>query len=169
MKKKSLVKILAMSIVVLFNVVNTQPVFAKDTILSEKKSDIKQLLFETISDIANNKEIQDIIQKYECKKSLLGFQHLQVNLQKEINDVIENNDAINKKLEQLSDLYCDCETGKAAIWKFPILCTLLLPLWWLFVYLAEVGGNIIYLITIPIFQVLNFLAYKFECYWLNAL
>jgi hypothetical protein len=57
-------KTFALSIVVLFIVVNIQPVFAKDNIFSEKKSDIKQLLFETISDIANNKKIKDIIQKY---------------------------------------------------------------------------------------------------------
>ncbi len=169
MKKEWLLKTLALCIFALFISVSFQPIVAKDTISLERKSNTKQVLFETIHDIANNKEFRDIIKKYESKRSLLGFQNLQVSLQKEITNVIENNDALNKRIEKLLDLNCDCENGKTTAWKFPILCTLLLPFWWLFVYLVEVGGNIIYLIAMPIFQILNFLAYKLDCYWLNTL
>ena len=169
MEKHLIKKGLVFAVILLFIGVSFQPVLAKDTISLERKSNTMQVLFETIHDIANNKEFQDIIKKYEGKRNLLGFQHLQVSLQKEITDVIENNDALNKSLEKLLDLNCDCENEKTTTWGFPILCTLLFPFWWLFVYLVEVGGNIIYLIAMPIFQILNFLAYKLDCYWLNTL
>ena len=169
MEKHLIKKGLVLAVILLFIVVSFQPIIAKDTISLERNSNTKQVLFETIHDIANNKEFQDIIKKYEGKRNLLGFQNLQVSLQKEIINVIENNDELNKRLEKLLDLNCDCENEKTTAWKFPILCTLLLPFWYLFVYLVEVGGNIVYLIAMPIFQILNFLAYKLDCYWLNTL
>jgi hypothetical protein len=127
MKKEWLIKSLALVIVVLFIGVSFQPIIAKDTILPEKKSDSKELL-ETIFDIANNKDIQSIIQKYETKNSLLGFQHLQVNLQKEIIDVIVKNDEFNKIIKQLLELPCECENNNTNRWSFPVICKLLLPL-----------------------------------------
>ena len=59
-------KCLAFAVILLFISISFQPVIAKDTISPMKKSDTKELL-ETIKDLANNKEIQDIIQKSEIK------------------------------------------------------------------------------------------------------
>jgi len=129
MKKEWLVKTLALSVVFLFVSVSFQPVFAKDNISPIKKSDTKELL-ETIKDLANNKEIQDIIQKSDVKGSPIRFQQLLGRLQKEIIGAIEKNDVLNKRLKQLQDLPCNCEKdNNTTRWSFPVICTLLFPLW----------------------------------------
>ena len=132
MKREWSVKTLALVIVVLFISVSFQPIIAKDNILPEKKSEIikidntKELLFETILDIANNKEIQNIIQKSEIKGSLIRFLQLVGKLQKEIIGAIGKNDAVNEKLKQLSDAQCDCENDNSIrLWHFPIVCAIL--------------------------------------------
>ena len=128
MLNKSNKKGLAFAIILLFICVSFQPIIAKDTISTEKKSDTKELL-ETIFDIANNKEIQDIIQKSEINGSPIRFQQLLVRLQKEIIGAIEKNEVLNERIKQLSDLPCDCEKNNTArLWHFPVICTLLYPL-----------------------------------------
>jgi len=75
MKKEWLVKTLALGVVVLFIGINFQSILAKDAASSKKKSDVvkiddeKDLLFGTIVDIANKKEIQKII-KNSYKKEI---------------------------------------------------------------------------------------------------
>jgi hypothetical protein len=76
-----------------------------------------------------------------------------------------NNPEIKEKCQELLDLRCDCENSNS--WDFLILCTFLYPLWFLLVYLAEVGGTIIFLIVMPIFYSVNYLAYTLDCYWLT--
>jgi len=148
-------KWLAVVIILLFVGISFQPVVSKDIDLPMKKSNTKELL-ETIKDIANNKEIQDIIQKSEIKGSPIRFQQLLERLQKEIIGAIEKNDVLNGRLKQLSDLPCDCEKDNSTGWNFPILCILLLPLFiysiWLFaryinealVFLVDDIGDILH-------------------------
>ena len=119
---------LVVTVILLFIGVSFQPIIAKDTISPVKKSDTKELL-ETIKDIAGNEEIQKVIQKYENKKSLLGFKQQLIKLQKEIINVIERNDALNERIKQLSDLPCDCEKDNLnRLWPFPVICTFLFVL-----------------------------------------
>jgi len=124
---KFIKKGLVVAVIFLFIGVCFQPIIAKDTILPEKKSATKELL-ETILEIANNKEIQDIIQKSEIRGSPIRFHQLLGRLQKEIIGIIEKNDVINKRIIQLSDLPCDCENDNTTRWGFPVICKLLLPL-----------------------------------------
>ena len=107
MQSKKLIKGFVFAVIILFVVVSFQPIVAKDTISPMKKSETKELL-ETIKDLANNKEIQDIIQKSEIKGRPIRFQQLLGRLQKEIIGAIEKNDALNESIKQLSDLPCDC-------------------------------------------------------------
>jgi hypothetical protein len=152
---KSVKKGLVVAVIFLFVAVSFQPVFAKDAISPMKKSDTKELL-ETIKDLANNQEIQKIIQKYESKKSILGFQYLNVNFQKEINSVIEKNDS----LEKLSDFSCNCEKdNNITSWSFPVICTLLIPLWIYGFYLDYKYGKSF------LVQIISNIGLELNCYW----
>jgi hypothetical protein len=170
----------------LTNVVGYQMVQSLNKKIIKDNIDQKELLFKTIIDIANNKEIQNIIQKSESKGVLKRFlqesntklllmkikmrfnvflpsppfltkryleyvnnmslrlfkifdtskihsilEQFRVDsqmIQKEIVAVIEKNNELNKKIEQLSDLPCECEKDKTTIWSFPVICTFLVPL-----------------------------------------
>jgi hypothetical protein len=112
----------------LTNVVGFQVAQSSNQKMMKDDIDLKKLLFQTILDIANNKEIQSIIQKFEIKGSPISFQQLLGRLQKDIIGAIEKNDALNGRLKQLSDLPCDCEKDYTTRWSFPILCILLFPL-----------------------------------------
>jgi len=70
MQKNIVKKGLVIAVIFLFVVISFQPVLAKDTISPEKKSDTKELLLETIKDIANNKEVQRIILKSQISRGL---------------------------------------------------------------------------------------------------
>jgi len=156
MKKEWLVKTLALSVVVLFISVSFQPIIAKDTISPEKKSDAKELL-ETILDIVNNKEIQDIIQKSEIKGSPIRFQQLLGRLLKELIGFIEKNEVIKERIKQLSDLPCDCEKDNKPLWYPKLLCGFLYciafagSMWYLF----KGGGERLANICLAIINVLN--------------
>jgi hypothetical protein len=134
MKKEWLVKTLALGVVVLFVSVSFQPVLAKDTISLVKKSDTNELL-ETLLDIANNPEIQNILQKYECRKNLLESQYLKVRLQKEIIDAIEKSDELNERIKQLQNLPCDCENENLTRWNFPEQCCFFLIILYIYLFL----------------------------------
>ena len=128
MQKNIVKKGFVIAVIFLFVAVSFQPIIAKDTISPIKKSDTKELL-ETILDIANNKKIQDIIQKSEINGSWIRSLKVLVVIQKVIIRVIEKNDVLNKRLKQLLDLPCDCEKDYTTRWSFPVICTLLSPLW----------------------------------------
>jgi len=154
MYKKGLV----IAVILLFVTVSIQPVFAKDTISHVKKSDTKELL-ETIKDLANNQEIQDIIQKSEIKGSPIRFQQLLGRLQKEIIVVIEKNDVLNEKIKQLSDTPCDCEKNNTTSWNFPVICTLLLPLFIfsIFLFAKYINEDLVFLV--------DDIGDKLHCFW----
>jgi len=159
MQKNIVKKGLVVAVIFLFIFVSFQPVFAKDTVLHMKKSDTKELL-ETILDIANNKEIQSIIQKSEINGSPIRFQQLLVRLQREIIDVIEKNDVLNGRLKQLSDLPCDCEKdNNTTRWSFPVICTLLAPLYWLSI------GLFIWFDITSFVQIIMIIGTGLNCFW----
>jgi len=167
MQKNIVKKGLAVAVIFLFVAISFQPVFAKDTILPMKKSDTKELL-ETIKDLVNNKEIQDIIQKSEIKGSPIRFQQLLGRLQKEIIGAIEKNDAFNERIKQLSGLPCDCEKDNSTGWSFPFICTLLFLI--LYVLWLVVGFSVILFGYYPSFisnllLVIEDIASKLNCWW----
>jgi hypothetical protein len=159
MQKNIVKKGLVVAVIFLFIAVSFQPVFAKDTISPIKKSDTKELL-ETIKDLVNNKEIQDIIQKSEINGSPIRFQQLLGRLQKEIIGVIERNDALNGRLMQLSNLPCDCEKNNTArLWHFPVICWLLFPL---FIFSLMLSFKFHY--DEPV-RILLLIGFTLDCFW----
>ena len=165
----------------LSSIVSVQMVQSMNIKVIKDEVDQKELLFQTLVDIAHNKEIQQIILKYQInrggfftpegrhplfsdpvitKKQLkqiytVGLalsktlskskihtmveQH-QVNnqeMQQEISAVFEKNEALGKEIAQLSDLTCDCEKGNTTAWHYPIICTLLLPFFIIFLFLSN--------------------------------
>jgi len=151
--------LISIGITILFLGITIQPIIAKDTISPEKKSNTKELL-ETIRDLANSKEIQDIIQKSEIKGSPIRFQQLLGRLQKEIIGVIEKNEVLNERLKQLSDLPCDCEKDNTIrLWHFPVLCTLLFPL-----FILAFGSFVKWGEEWPL-KVMGVIGFMLDCFW----
>ncbi len=156
MEKHLIKKGLVLAIILLFITVSFQPVLASDIILSEKKSDTKELL-ETIKDLADNKEIQSIIQKSEINGSSIRFQQLLDRLLKEIIGVIETNNVLNRRIKQLSDLPCNCERNSNPLWYPKLLCGFLFiiafmsAMWYLF---HGGSGRLMYII-VPIMELLH--------------
>jgi len=124
MQRNIVKKGLAFAVIILFIGVSFQPIIAKDTVSPVKKSDTKEML-ETIKDLANNQEIQNIIQKSEIKGSPIRFRQMLDRLQKEIIGAIETNNVLNGRIKQLSDTPCDCENDNKAFWYPKILCAFL--------------------------------------------
>jgi len=156
MQSKKLIKGLVCAVIVLFIGIAVQPGISTNTI-PEEKTDAKDLLFQTILDIVNNKEIQNIIQKYESERNLLGFQQLRERLQKEIIGAIENNDALNERLNQLSELPCDCEKDSTSSLDFPAICDILR-------YIVVIFGIFPYLF-LPIWYGALMIAVLLHCTW----
>ena len=50
-------------------------------------------------------------------------------IQKEIVAVIEKNNELYKKVEQLSDTQCNCEKNVTLSWHFPVICAILSVIW----------------------------------------
>ncbi|MDH7507481.1 MAG: hypothetical protein QHH15_06850 [Candidatus Thermoplasmatota archaeon] len=220
MQKVSLIGIIVVVLLVLCsltNVVGYQMVQSSNPKTIKDNIDQKELLFQTIIDIANNKEIQNVIQKSESSESLIKLlhvpaiilfliksricfglllpqpsilnksyleyayrmgvklsktisvsnmhsilEHFKVNRQvkqKEIINIIEKNDVFNKEIEQLSDLPCECEKDKTTGWGFPIICTLLFPLF-LFSFMLYFKFNIDYPLII-----IGTIGWILNCFW----
>lgn len=177
MKKYPLIGVSIFAVVVLIlaslsNVVGFQSVQSSNQKVINDEVDQKDLLFQTIVDIANNKDIQRIILKSQLSREgffnpdgrfsefntpvltknalkhmyLIGsmlskiisksrihsmleqYQVSNPGMQKEISAVIEKNPIINREITQLSNSECDCENEKTMNWSFPVICTLLFPL-----------------------------------------
>jgi hypothetical protein len=149
----------------LSNVVGYQTVQTTQQNLIKEKINQRELLFQTIVDITNNKEIQRIILKSQMSRGIfpvsdipvitknqlkhmylvglilskflsksrmqLMAQQYQFNspeMQKEISAVIEKDATLDGEIKQLSNSQCDCENENTIQWSFPVICTILLPL-----------------------------------------
>jgi hypothetical protein len=146
-------------------VVGYQTVQTTQQNLIKEKINQRELLFQTIVDITNNKEIQRIILKSQMSRGIfpvsdipvitknqlkhmylvglilskflsksrmqLMAQQYQFNspeMQKEISAVIEKDATLDGEIKQLSNSQCDCENENTIQWSFPVICTILLPL-----------------------------------------
>jgi uncharacterized membrane protein len=162
----------------LSNVVGYQTVQSSNQSVIKERINQKELLFQTIVDIANNKEIQRIILKSQMSKGIFPtsefpgvtknqlkmmyfiglilskfisksrmqsmvqqYQLINPNLQQEINAVIEKNPTLKGEISQLKNSECDCE-NTASLWRFPFLCTLLFPIFFVLVVLNTLYINI---------------------------
>jgi hypothetical protein len=150
----------------LTNVVGYQTVQTSQQNLIEERINQRELVFQTIVDIANNKEIQRIILKSQMSRGIfptseipiltknqleqmyfIGLILLKVisktkihsivqqyhlnneDIGKEISAVIKKDATINTEITQLSTFMCDCENTSTTYWQFPVLCTLLAPIY----------------------------------------
>lgn len=188
----------------LSNVVGVQTVQSSNQKAMNDVVNQKELLFQTIVDIANNKEIQKIIFKSQMGRenffnpdarfSIFNtpvltknqLKHMYVaglmisktisisklhsmlerhqvsnqGLQKEITTIIEKDAKLNGEITQLSISKCECENKNTTrLWNFPVICTLLFPLF-IIGFGLYVRYNLIYLlnIIIGIGAILN-------CFW----
>lgn len=101
---------------------------------------------------------------------------------------IEEDKELNRIVEKIETLDCDCDNDKTSYWDFPILCRILyiicsIGYWWgfwggvsLLGWLASIfpGELIEYLILYPralmailVFSISLTLATLFDCYWLD--
>jgi hypothetical protein len=144
------------------------------------------LLFQTILDIANNKEIQKIILKSQISRgifpnpdvkfsltkkqlgqmyfiglllskfintarmqSIVGkYQYSNQVMQNEISDVIEKNPTLKGEITKLQNSECDCENENTTVLYFPVLCTILFPLFYLSLLIGVVFQKEFYFIVI---------------------
>jgi len=187
---------LVVSTPVLANVLHKENYASSSDIIKKGKVDQKELLFQTIVDIANNKDIQRIIIKSQISRedffnpsvkfSVFGTPVLTKNqlkqmylvglmlsktiiksrmysmleqypvsnqaMQKEITVVIEKDVTIKGEITQLSNPKCDCgDISGVTIWRFPVICTILLILGFISFYLVwylHIGNNFAIIIEI---------------------
>jgi hypothetical protein len=164
--------------------------------IQEERITQKELLFQTILDVANNREIQKIVYDSEIQSN--GFftsqvitknylntafrigliltkifgvnrihsmiQRYQINIpevQKEISDVIEGNLTLKMEMDKLLSVSCGCDNENTTTWTFPVLCTLLVPLFIFTLIIFVVSGNQIYMPVLIMATIGSIL----HCWW----
>lgn len=176
----------------LTNVVGYQTVQSSNQEVIKDDVDQKELLLQTILDIANDGEIQKLLLNSEMrrgeffesgmsfsvstfhiltKKELNTAYHIGLILsktlgiskihsmferyrvsnqgvQKELTAVIEKDAKLNAEMTQLSDLKCNCENDNTTRWSYPVLCTILFPLFYLSLLIGVVFQKEFYFIVI---------------------
>jgi hypothetical protein len=186
----------------LSNVVGFQTVQSSNQKMINEEINQKELLFQTILDIANNKEIQKVIlgsgitgkrffepgmrsstfaphvltEKFLKRMYTMGvillktisksrmqsivqkYQVMNPKMQHGIKDVIEKNPTLKGDITQLSNSDCECENENTTILYFPVLCTTLLCIFGLSLFLFYTFhlGAIILIIA-------DFLITLFQC------
>lgn len=185
------------------NVVGVVTIKSSNQKIVNEEVNPKELLFQTIIDIANNKEFQKVILIHETKgngffnydlkfltftskiltkKYLNTAYHIGLilsktiskskihsmvqkcqlnyyNLQKKMISLIEKNDTLNNEIKQLSCLKCNCTDNKTG-WNFPILCTILWPL-----YFFTLAIWVVYDIFYSILLIVKSIGLVLNCTW----
>jgi len=160
--------------------VGYQTVQTSQNNLIKEKNNQKELLFQTILDLANNKEIQQIIHKSPMmngqslytdaklpkpitkqqlrqmyviglllskiiskstiQSTIQTHQLITSEMQQKIDAVIGNDAILKEEITQLLNSDCDCGNEDATrLWRFPIICTLMIPLYAVGVYMFLLG------------------------------
>ena len=152
-------KTLIVGVIVLFVGVGIQPAFAVNvsTYLSEDENDCNLCPKDSNLHLVRLKSMIDRLETLNNRLSVISKHNPEIaDIYRELSDRISTLTGLNLVLKPVT-----------FFWSFPILCTFLYPLWWLLVYLVEVGDTIIFLIASPIFYILNYLVNTFDCYWLT--
>jgi len=108
-----------------------------------------QLVFQLISKLRNNKEIQQLVADDE------------VDIQKEISNIVERDDELNNLIEEIKGLDCGCEEDSSELGgSFSFICWILFP----FIFLG------ILLLPIPIIgrlfiDLLGVIGNALNCFW----
>jgi len=216
MDKKPLIGVSICAVVLLVlgslsNVVGYNTVQSSNQNTINNEISQKELLFQTIVDIANNKDIQKIILKYQIssgnffnpdvKFSLFNTPVLTKNqlkhmyfmglllskiisksrmhsmveqyqvsnqeMQKEISAIIEKDDTLNGEMTQLSNSKCDCENDNTTRWSYPVLCTILFPLFYLSLLIGVIcqENEILFEIVLYFLNIITVLVLLLNCSW----
>jgi hypothetical protein len=186
----------------LSNVVGYQTVQSSNQQTIKAAVNQRELLFQTICDLANNKEIQRIIIKSQMSRgiplvsdipvltknqlkqmyfyglilskvisrtrmqSIVGnYQFNNQEMQKKISAVIEKDATFKGEITWLSHPECDCQTKNLKIWRFPVICLVLLPLEiiasFASLFIEKLTGNFF-----PLFDyIISDIAYFLGCFW----
>jgi len=213
--KKPLIGVSILAIVILLlgslvNVVGYQTVQTSQNNLIKEKNNQKELLFQTILDLANNKEIQQIIHKSPMmngqslytdaklpkpitkqqlrqmyviglllskiiskstiQSTIQTHQLITSEMQQKIDAVIGNDAILKEEITQLLNSDCDCENEDATrLWRFPIICTLMIPLYAVGVYMFLLGWrwNAFFYETIGAILIVSIetLSNNLQCWW----
>jgi len=214
MKQYPLIGISIIAIIVLVlgslsNVVGYQTVQSSNQSVIKERINQKELLFQTIIDIANNKEIQKVILGSEITgkrffdpgvrfstfsfpvitekffkriytmgvilsktiskskiQSLIEYhQVMNQGIQKELFTVIKKDTTLKSEMMQLSNLSCDCLNDNKTVWHFPLLCTLLYPLYLIIDYLCHHITYPNFVITLQ--NIIIMIGNSYHCFWIN--
>ena len=198
-----IIAVILLTITSLSNVVGYQSVQNSQQRVIKERINQRELLFQTIVDIANNKEIQRIILKSQMSRGifptsefpvvtknqlrqmyLIGlvlskvisksriqssigkYQFNNPEMQKEINAVIGNDAIIKAEITQVSDSECNCENEKTTrLWSFPVICTILLTLFYCTIFFVAALQEITPFIDFCITTILN-ISLLLNCSWL---
>jgi hypothetical protein len=207
MRKNPLIGVSIIAVVVVIlaslnNVVGFQTVQSSNQKAINKSVNQRELLFQTIVDIANNKEIKrtilksqmsngifppsevpiitkqqirqmyflglilsKVISKARIQSMVQQYQLINPEIQREISSVIEKNTTLNSEIKQLKDSECDCENENAIGWRFPIICTLLSPLWIIAVILAIIYPGVPSDFVFYFVEGMAYIGKKLNCFW----
>jgi hypothetical protein len=193
------------------NIVGYQTAQASNQRMITTEINEKDLLFQTIVDMANNKEMQRVIlgsqftgkrlfdsgmrfstftppvltEKFLKRIYTMGvilFRTLSKSkihsiiekypvsnqgVQKRINAVIEKDVTLKGEMNQLSSLSCNCRNENTTdYWPFPVICTLLYPL---YVFLDTItnGGHFYYdrYFLLALFRIVMNFGHNSQCWW----
>ncbi|KYK22021.1 hypothetical protein AYK25_07605 [Thermoplasmatales archaeon SM1-50] len=193
----SIIAIVILILVSLTNVIGYQSVQSSNTQTINEAVNQRELLFQTMVDLVNNKEIQQIILKSQMSRgiflasempvltknqlkrmyfiglilskvisksriqSILGtYQFNSLEMQKKITTIIKKDKTLNAEITQLQTSNCDCENEKAINWTFPVLCTLLFPLF-VICYIIALFYYFIFFIVV----VVDYIGLALNCFW----
>jgi len=105
-----------------------------------------QLVFQLISKLRNHKEIQELVVDDE------------VDIQDEIASIIENDEELNTIVERLKSFDCGCEDESTTELEFPIICELLLLMYY-------VTAMLYFLFGFSYFDLVEGIADLLGCWW----
>jgi hypothetical protein len=207
MKKKCLpigistVSVILLILTSLTNVVGYQTVQSSNQSVIKERINQRELLFQTIFDITNNKEIQRVILKSQMSRGMfptsefpivtknqlkmmyfLGlilskiiskskihsmveqYQFSNQDIQKEISAVIQEDATLKEEITQISNAKCDCENDNITTWFFPVLCTILFPLF----VISVILWGITHFNNSALLEIMLIIGSTLNCYWLGG-
>jgi hypothetical protein len=103
--------------------------------------------------------LSKIISKSKMHSMIEQFQVNNQGVQNEINAVIEKDAILSEEIKQLSNSKCDCGNDNKTTWSFPVICTLLFPLFMFSVVLfaMRINLNLVFLV--------DNIGNKLNCFW----
>ena len=104
-------------------------------------------------------EISDTLDELDIELTVDSIHVKNPRMQEEIFNIIEGNNELNKKMEEISYLTCGCDNDNTEFtnWDFPIICDILgaIAIFGLFIGLIFGGPGIIFIIAEVLGEIFN--------------